>query len=979
MSLEAKIALIVFLAGPLVADQPNRLDGVVLDGQGRPVVGAFVRVLAASGELLASTSSVQDGTFAVENVIPSNVRVTVEKVSFCAASLEVPAPGRERLSLRVLPLGGVRGVVLSDAETPIRNASVELVRSAERPSSCAVKNGRWTAATNELGSFSLSDVPIDGVLRLRVKHPRFISQERVLEPSDLVGKPDITYKLKAGAELAVHVTDFDGKPVAQGEASLVGAASGITEKAALDVGGDGNVSLGGVVPGTYRFRIVAPGYVPYTIDGLVLRAGETKRVGPIRLRAGHSLEGILQTDLTSCKGLTVSAFSRADGTAHLVQTVDVAADCRFLLSQLQRGSYDVRIFAPQQGEILEVSDLETGRPSTEIRLPSSFTVDGSVTRDDELPLEGVSVEIRRVGAPGSLGKMVGHPRVNPETGAFSMILFSGFQYHAVARAPRSAPAVSAFDASSSRNIELKLTRGSTLIGVVLDASTARPVPQAVVACDLTDPLSACNATSSADGEFRLLGLPRGQRTLIIEHPGYVKDRYTVTLSGDEISETFLLAPGTKLEGFVRYGDGRPVAGVALEVARHGTPPLSAVTDEVGHYVFEAVPSGAVAVRRLGAFGSVDDVESRIVVVTSGETAREDFVVGTTVMGVVTKQGQPVPGARVSISTSAGDSRALSSDTTSNRTTWTDESGSYGLADVSPGTVTVAVSDRNVLTTRTAVVPATADYRYDIELNDAHLTGFVLDARETAPIAGATVLCERADSANPWMILQSSDAREGDELLVSGTGQFARAVTAADGSFALPAPKSARLRLTVRAEGFLPLARVIDGSVEAITLELRRGAKLEARLVEPVGPGTLLFGCLLGSEVPICVGAQGTVLRFQEVPEGAYELAVAASNRGVVSIQPVTLSAGSLNEEELPTIPSHVSRLQIPDQAQARILALLRGKSDYLPLLRMAGMAPAVVTDESTRFVRITGLPMGDYQVVFASAVGPMVLSLRVGA
>lgn len=75
---------------------------------------------------------------------------------------------------------------------------------------------------------------------------------------------------------------------------------------------------------------------------------------------------------------------------------------------------------------------------------------------------------------------------------------------------------------TTENVRVRLERGATLLGSVIDRTTKRPIGGATITLDEGERVSAIQpATTSPGGDFRLEGIPTGSFSIEVQHPDYL--------------------------------------------------------------------------------------------------------------------------------------------------------------------------------------------------------------------------------------------------------------------------------------------------------------------------------------------------------------------------------------------------------------------------------------------------------------------------
>ena len=216
-----------------------------------------------------------------------------------------------------------------------------------------------------------------------------------------------------------------------------------------------------------------------------------------------------------------------------------------------------------------------------------------------------------------------------------------------------------------QNIVIELTRGGSVSGRVLDATTRRPVANAVVDVFREPPMNATNeesallifsptrTVSDAQGRYRIGHVPAGQSYVLAWHEEYPRAGapVQVTAERETSGQTLFLEKGTAtIWGYVTYG-GKPAAGAVVEDTR-APKPRQTVVGEDGYYQMTGLSPENII---LFAIQTHDGVERRKLLsanLAPNEERRLDFELagGTAVLeGTVYDHGVPAPKAAVTAS------------------------------------------------------------------------------------------------------------------------------------------------------------------------------------------------------------------------------------------------------------------------------------------------------------------------------------------
>lgn len=209
-------------------------------------------------------------------------------------------------------------------------------------------------------------------------------------------------------------------------------------------------------------------------------------------------------------------------------------------------------------------------------------------------------------------------------------------------------------------------------------------PGGVVTVTGPDGTQAGRTRAGADGGYVVSGLPPGTYTVIVTAPGFRPEAAAVTVTGSGAVRDFVVAGGGTVTGIVRLSPGGAGAGDTAVVATGGDGQVlgRTLTLADGTFQLTGLPAGEVTVT---AHLDGHRPAAATVVVSGTEPAVADLLVQAagTLHGTVTgPDGRPVPGARVEVSTAAGELAA---------TAVSDELGGYEVTGLPPGDYSVVTS------------------------------------------------------------------------------------------------------------------------------------------------------------------------------------------------------------------------------------------------------------------------------------------------
>jgi len=190
--------------------------------------------------------------------------------------------------------------------------------------------------------------------------------------------------------------------------------------------------------------------------------------------------------------------------------------------------------------------------------------------------------------------------------------------------------------------------------------------------------------AGTDGTYAVSGLPAGTYTLIVTAGGFRPEAAAVFLGGAGAVRDFVVGGGGTVTGVVRRSPGGTGVGDTAVVATDGGGQVVAQTRTLpdGAFRLTGVPAGEVTVT---AHLDGHRPAAATVVVTGTEPALADLLLQAagTLHGTVTgPDGEPVAGARISVSDGTGAAVAA---------TTTDADGAYQVTDLAPGDYTVVTT------------------------------------------------------------------------------------------------------------------------------------------------------------------------------------------------------------------------------------------------------------------------------------------------
>jgi hypothetical protein len=252
--------------------------------------------------------------------------------------------------------------------------------------------------------------------------------------------------------------------------------------------------------------------------------------------------------------------------------------------------------------------IEAGKDNV-VKLGTGGTIEGSVVDEQGRPVASyrLSVEVFLPKTEGAeLGSRGRPQQINEEAGAFRLERMPAGKYVLVASAsgqpPGKSDSVSVDIGQTTRNVRIVLPRAATLTGTIRDDETRRPIAGAVVQLDAMTggggPSVTPPATTDAQGNYSLTGVPPGPFSVRIEHSSY-KGRIVsglTTRGATSIREDINLKP---------RGDG----GASSELEGIGAMLAPSPGGVVIASVIESGPAANAGIKRGDRFVRIDGVSA----------------------------------------------------------------------------------------------------------------------------------------------------------------------------------------------------------------------------------------------------------------------------------------------------------------------------------------------------------------------------------
>jgi hypothetical protein len=706
---------------------------VAADGQ-TPVANAIIQI---DDLTLATTGA--DGMFSIDHAPLGGRRIVARAGDRIAARL----PGKDKRFLLRLGLAATITGSVRDLSRGMAIAGAQVTAAAPRFD--GPDAGAWTI-TDDKGNYAITGLA-GGEYELTAVHPGYAT-------------PRLVVNAPAGATRKVLYTSvlarIAGSVIDEGSHAIGGVAISVRR-----IGGDmvwmpawvREVQQAVTAPnGRFLLRTAEEGSILLDARKAGLPSAHS---GIIRVAAGERMAGILITithgvaltgrvitpDRKPVAGAAISASEAGEGVAHDKEAiVRTKADGTFSM-RLREGAYDFAITAPGHAPRTLRARVSANAAPLEVTLEPGVQISGRVTRGGS-PVEAVDVfTISGADIPPVRTDFDGRFRITDLAPGEVMLAF---------KKPADFIQVTRAVTAPAGDVVVNLPDGGRIAGRVLDKSTRQPVKSFDAglsrggAALMVTP--AMRAFTTDDGSFAIDGVAVGSHTLAVNAPGYVMARIpNVNVeSGKSVDDIEVaLERGVRVSGRVTGPDGGAAGGVLVRVDPAASTRGAAMndpftlTDPDGEYLLDSVDPGPTTL----AFSRSGLLTVRKNVTLSGSSAEVDAQLGagSSISGlVVFDSGAPVANAEV---------RAWSAAEATDKSALTDESGTFGIANVAAGhyEITAAKAGFGSATLRDVEIPAAGTLRIQIK------RGGVIEGRLTglspAELPSTTVQAWTTDGGN----------------------------------------------------------------------------------------------------------------------------------------------------------------------------------------------------------------------------------------
>lgn len=557
----------------LVLGTPRVLAGRVLDVTTRkPVAGA---VVDAPGSTWARAGA--DGSFTLRPALPGDLRLTVIAPRYAQVLRQVAAleVGARPVEIFMRPAATVSGRVVDEQRRPVAGARLRAFEPEQRGSTGLPPS----FTSGEDGSFTLRRVPAIETVRVLASHPDF----EPLALADLGLKPGerragVALTLRRGAVVTGIVT-AGGEPLAGAQTSVApGRTAYGTPPRSLSgpqwswpratTGADGRFRLSGLSPGEYVLTVSRPGWATETRDATI---AEGK--GPDPFTIALAPEAVVSGRVVGKKGGGVAAqnvYAQAVETRDRSSGLDrTAPDGSFRLDGLKPGvAYNLYLYGT--GSSTPKAVVTPPAERVEVVVNGTGRLAGRVVDPDGRPVTAYQITAQADRSSGGSGWFdSARQDVASEAGEFAFdnapagalevrVVAKGFQQARVG-------GVVVEEGEAKEGVEVRLSRGASLKGRVVEAHGGAPVAGAEVSAES----ASSRVVAGADGAFEFEALAPGKVRVTATFPDFVSASENVEVGESGGTVELKMSTGASVSAVVVTPGGEPVPGAEVAIAPGG--------------------------------------------------------------------------------------------------------------------------------------------------------------------------------------------------------------------------------------------------------------------------------------------------------------------------------------------------------------------------------------------------------------------------
>ncbi len=563
------------------------IDGTVT-GLGGPVADAVVAALGADGTGKSTTTD-ENGQYAIPGVSGQSYTVSVSADDLVAQHVEEIALATHGslsgIDFHLLQGGGLAGQVSSLADG-VSIAGVQLLFAN-------TAGNVFPTLSQADGTYQIAELP-EGDYTWSTRSGQFMSSTG--DASVVAGtSSQLDIAIAPRGTITGTVTNStSGVPLAHVTVYATDGQSGVVSATTDETGA---YSLAGLDAGIYRVRLgdtFSPGLVSTEV---VIDSSSTSETADFVTEVG----GIISGTVFGSDGITPAEQGRVmliqNGESVIAMPLESDGGYSFVV--IADGTYDVA--AATQGWIYPVvSNLNVAGGSilNDINFtPGSATVTGVVQAPDGTLLSGAEVFLAR---PGTDPLTV--PVVADEIGQFRFFGVPSGDYELTSHISEYGRRSQLLTVpAGGTTADLTVVPGGALFGTVQSSAARLPLAETLITAVGVDDGVVFSATSSATGDFRLVGLPAGDYDITFTADDHETVIRSVRIVSEQAQELNLALAETRalVSGNVRHGTHALEHAAVLATDENGIVVASATTDADGAYVLNTLAQESTASRYSG--------------------------------------------------------------------------------------------------------------------------------------------------------------------------------------------------------------------------------------------------------------------------------------------------------------------------------------------------------------------------------------------
>ncbi|MED4051937.1 carboxypeptidase regulatory-like domain-containing protein [Priestia megaterium] len=725
----------------LLQSSPARVTGRVINSvTGEGIQGASVTATFNDGEVIAVTTTSEDGSFTIQGLPPGSVVLTANVVEFGADSkgitLNPNITSTTTLSLNPSP-GSLTGSVIGENGQPIVRATVQVFD---------IKNGLVsTVITNNFGQYAISGLT-PGNYRFVFSAPGF---ERLAAGSTILANETTTLNVQLDSLFATIsgrvINAQTSTPIAGSSVTIrYQSASGPLVVTAL-TNSLGQFVIGGITEGEISVAATASGFGSQGLSGVVV-AGQTLTFNFQLLQQSAIIQGKVTNNATG-EDLTNTRIRVINNLGVVIATTQTDINGNYFIPDLSPGFYQVvalNVNFEAQTQYITLVPNQVGIVNFSL-LGNPAILSGRVTDNETgLPVIGALVEVFNAsGVPIAFG-------LTNQNGQYIIEGLPQGLLSVTVLAPGYSSITDQIEFAPNQEVErnFSLTRPSpvlgTIAGQVVDATTKVPITNARIDIINSQGQLVTFVFTNENGQYVVQDLPSDTYTVFASASNYVDQQQAALIrEGESIFaavnfQLFRVTQFGTITGQITSSETQqPIQGALVEVLdAQGEVVATDRTDTFGNFTIQGLTPGTYTLR-ISAEGFASYIEQ--VVVEAGDTNSVSIVlipvsnVGSIFGTVINKETQkPIQGALVEVLNAQGEVVA---------TDRTDTSGNFTIQGLTPGTYTLHLSAKGFTTyTQQVTVVANEITQVDLSLtpNPSSITGIVCDIKTGKRLANILI-------------------------------------------------------------------------------------------------------------------------------------------------------------------------------------------------------------------------------------------------